>query len=189
MAKRTQLDLLKNKYQHAYGGELLKKAKNRTYGRPLSVKQSMHLVLRSTKAKGLSSFATSSNRKLVRQLVNKFAYKYGIRIYNFANVGNHLHLHIKLSNRYAFEKFIRAFTGAIAIKLGNFDKWKGAKKNAQDRFFDYRPFTRIVTGLRAILTLQDYIRLNEIEGYGSARSQARFLVNYERGSPLVASTY
>jgi len=166
-----------------YGGELLKKAKNRSYGRPLSVKNSMHLVLRSTKAKGQSSFATTENRRMVRQLVNKFAAKYGIKIYNFANVGNHLHLHIKLSHRYGFEKFIRAFTGAIALKLGRFSRWKGSKQQAKDRFFDYRPFTRVVMGMRAALTLQDYIRLNELEGYGLQRKHARFLINFERGSP------
>jgi hypothetical protein len=41
-----------------YGGELLKTRKGRSMGRPLDKKNSMHLVLRSSKAKNEWSFKT-----------------------------------------------------------------------------------------------------------------------------------
>lgn len=183
MAQSPQLKLLNQRFKMAYGGELLKKAKARRSGRVLSTKYSMHLVLRSSKAVGDKSFATKENRTFIRGVLNRFAKKYGIKIHNFANVGNHLHMHIRLSNRYGFHKFIRAVTGAIAIRLGRYNRWAGAKAVAKDKFFDYRPFTRVVVGLRAVLSLKDYIRLNELEGYGIKRSEGRYLVQLERYGP------
>ena len=53
------------------------------------------------------------------------------------------------------------------------------KKALKDKkFWDYRPFTRVVRGLKAILTLKDYIHVNELEGYGYRREQARFIIGW-----------
>jgi hypothetical protein len=45
-----------SKQQKAYGGKLLQTRRGRAHGRPLSTKHSMHLVLRSSLAKGTLSF-------------------------------------------------------------------------------------------------------------------------------------
>lgn len=94
-----------------------------------------------------------------------------------ANVGNHLHFHMQLSNRHAYKKWIRAITGAIAIKISGVSRWIGGKNDESERFWDYRPFTRVVRGFRAFLTMRDYVLINKLEGIGVERATARQVVS------------
>ena len=118
----------------------------------------MHLVMRSSKAKGEWSFLRPKNKKRVKEIAFHHSKKYGVQIFSLANVGNHLHIHLKLSNRYSYRPFIRAISAAIAMAITGASRWSPLKKSAKDRFWDYRPFTRIVVGFRALLGLRDYIR-------------------------------
>jgi REP element-mobilizing transposase RayT len=174
-----QLKLLKN-MKSAYGGELLKSRKGRASGRPLAVRQTMHLVLRSTKARGEWSFRRKHNADRVAAIIHKFSQRYGVKILSLANVGNHLHFHIQLSNRYTYAPFIRGVTSAIAMAVTGASRWNklGVK------FWDYRPFTRVVQGWRAVLNLRDYIRINQLEGQGYARIEAQFAATWERVAAL-----
>ena len=45
------------------------------------------------------------------------------------------------------------------------------------KFWDYRPFTRVVVGYRAFLAMRDYIRINQMEGLGHDRAHARLVIN------------
>ncbi|MGE0762071.1 MAG: hypothetical protein AB7N80_02215, partial [Bdellovibrionales bacterium] len=49
-------------------------------------------------------------------------------------------------------------------------------KTKVSRFWDYRPFSRVVRGLRAYLSLKDYVEINELEGLGELREVAVILV-------------
>ncbi|MGE0764803.1 MAG: hypothetical protein AB7N80_16135, partial [Bdellovibrionales bacterium] len=49
-------------------------------------------------------------------------------------------------------------------------------KTKVSRFWDYRPFSRVVRGLRAYLSLKDYDEINELEGLGAPRGEALLLV-------------
>jgi REP element-mobilizing transposase RayT len=170
-----QLNMFKKSHR-AYGGELLKTRKGRSTGRPLDTKNSMHLVLRSSKAKNEWSFKTPGNRKKITAIVNKFSAKYGVKILSLANVGNHLHFHIRLSNRFGYHPFIRAVTAAIVMAVTGASRWrKGPKK-----FWDHRPFTRVVFGQRGFLAMNDYIQINQLEGLGVDRCQARVLIERRR---------
>lgn len=181
MAKPTQTTLLKN-VKSAYGGDLRKTRKGRG-ARPLATRQTMHLVLRSSKATGEWSFRHPRNRRRVKTIITKFASKNGVRILSMANVGNHLHLHIKLSTRFAYGSFIRAITGAIAQAVTGRTRWMHRRlRSAQDslKFWDSRPFSRIVESWKAVLNLRDYIRLNQIEGGGASRRDARAWIEIEK---------
>lgn len=189
-----QLSLLK-KMPNSYGGELLKTRKGRARGRPLDTKNTMHLVLRSSKAKGDWSFKKSKNARNINAIIAKFSKKYGVRILSYANVGNHLHFHIKLTNRHTYKPFIRAISSAIVSAVTGCNRWQSlddihesqlhsyASKavvaassksgKSKTKFWDYRPFTRVVIGFRALLGLKDYIRINQMEGFGFTRSEAR----------------
>jgi REP element-mobilizing transposase RayT len=202
--KNPQLRLLKDEPK-AYGGELLKTRKGRSRGRPLDTRNTMHLVLRSSKATGAWSFWRPENKNKIRQSVTKFSQKYGIKILSMANVGNHLHFHIKVSNRHTYKAFIRAMTASIAMTVTGASRWKPLServaeirrtrdfrqskkivKNGADlksktsRFWDYRPFTRVVLGLRALLNLRDYIEINQLEGFGFQRPQAKFFLKWNQ---------
>lgn len=169
-----QLKLLANE-PNAYGGELLKTRKGRARGRPLATKHSMHLVLRSSKATGAWSFRRAGNRRKIDALLLKFSRRFAIRILSMANVGNHLHLHIQLTNRMTYRPFIRALTGAIAMAITGANKWT-RKQGPRVKFWDYRPYTRVVIGFKAVLNLRDYIRINVLEGFGHIRSDAEFFI-------------
>ncbi len=134
------------------------------HGRPLATRESMHLVLRSTQAKGEWSFRRPKNAKNICAIVEKFGLAYGVRLISMANVGNHLHMQIRLANRFTNNAFIRAITGAIAMSVTGRNCWtkQAAKKSInvngsnveQPRgFWDQRPFTRIVQSFRAYLKL------------------------------------
>lgn len=195
MAKRPQQKQLIKKTKTEYGGDLLKTREGRKHGRPLSTTSTMHIVLRSTQAKGSKSFYRY--RKPITEILSKFADKYGIKIVTFANAGNHLHLQIKLSNRFAYFKFIRAVTAAIAMKVGGVNRWtkklatyevkqhemaqqtSSSSDRLRNRFWDRRPFSRVVESFKAYLNLKDYIRINQLEGEGYCRKGARFEVGME----------
>lgn len=159
----------------AYGGELLKTRKGRNGPRPLATRDTMHLVLRSAKAKGEWSFKKHDRR--IRKIVQKFTSKYGVRVLSLANVGNHLHFQLKLGNRRQWNPFIRALTASIAMAVTGASRWRPIKQAAKDRFWDYRPFTRVVQSWRGFLKLRDYIRVNQLEGAGYRRNTARMILN------------
>lgn len=180
MAKRKpQLTLLK-KESSAYGGELLKTRKGRAHGRPLSTKATMHLVLRSSKARGKMSFRHF--QKEITQILNKFSLKHGVKVIRLANVGNHIHLQIKLINRFAYKPFIRAVTSAIAMKITGRNRWTLAKAQSKEssKFWDLRPFSRVIESFKEYLTLKDYIEINELQGFGYTKDDAKFIIALDR---------
>jgi REP element-mobilizing transposase RayT len=168
-----QLKLLKNE-PLAYGGALLRTRAGRAHGRPLSTRDTMHLVLRSSRATGAQSFRRHTAR--LDAILRKFSARYGVRVLSFANVGNHLHLQIKLSNRQLYKPFIRALTAAIAMAVTGASRWK----KMDGKFWDYRPFSRVVKSWRGFLALKDYIYINQLEGAGVGRGRAEFIMARRR---------
>ena len=175
--RKIQLEMLR-KEKSAYGGELLKTRKGREHARPLTVKHSMHLVLRSTKAVGKWAFNKKKNQTKIEEIVSKFTLKYGVKVFSFANVGNHLHFHIKLSNRRTYDAFIRGLTSAIAMAVTGRNRWNRptVKNKERSKFWDYRPYTKFVETSEAFLNLRHYLKVNELEGRGCTGAEARYLL-------------
>lgn len=122
---------------------------------------------------GEYSFKKSQHSQAIRRIFKKFTAKHGVTIISMGNAGNHLHLEIKLTRRSAYNPFIRAVTAAIAMAVSGVSRWKASTLG---KFWDFRPFTRVVVGYKATLQLREYIQVNEWEGLGSCRFQARVLV-------------
>lgn len=165
----------------------MKTRKGRAAPRPLATKSSMHLVLRSTKARGAWSMKHPRNEQKIRQLTQKFCQRYGVRLHSLANVGNHLHFHIQLANRHSYAPFIRGLTGAIAMAVSGRSRWATASQSSSNpaveelgrrplRFWDCRPFTRVIISRQAWLNLRDYIQVNVLEGFGHSRQEARWIL-------------
>ena len=174
MARIPQLNLLK-KQKDAYGGELRNTRLGRMGPRPIATRFTMHLVLGSSMAVGKWSFKNKENEKKIDQIVEKFANKYGVTLISLANVGNHLHLQIKLGNRYTYKRFIRAITAAIMMAITGASRW-----NPLDiKFWDHRPFTQVVRSLRQYLNLKDYLEINRLQGFGCVRAEARWIVKVD----------
>lgn len=165
--------LLKNEPKE-YGGTLLKTRKGRSRPRPLDTKNTMHLVLRSSHAKAGWSFRVGDNPKKVSSILKKFAKKYGVQLLAVANVGNHIHIHMKLGNRFGYKPFIRAVTAAIAMAITGVSRWK----KIDLKFWDLRPYTRVVVGREAWIRLTKYVRVNQLEGMGYSREVAKIVIGY-----------
>lgn len=98
----------------------------------------------------------------VRKIIVLAAKKCGVRIYENANVGNHLHLIVKVPSPLLWRRFIREVTGRIAQTVQKL----GCKEKGQP-FWLHRPFTRIVRGWqRAYRVVQDYVLLNHLQAEG-----------------------
>ncbi len=104
------------------------------------------------------------------------------RLKSMANVGNHLHLHLQLTNRHTYRAFIRAVTSAIMMTVTGASRWNkealAKLRDARKKFWDRRPFSRIVSGFKAELRLRDYVYMNELESNGFKRDHARFYISW-----------
>ena len=101
-----------------HGGALL--YKKRKSLRPLSSKDSIQFVLRSQWAMGSDSFLAHRNHKAIKQIINRFAKKFGVSIYQQAINSNHIHLLLRITNRTLYRAFIKAISGKIASHvMGN----------------------------------------------------------------------
>lgn len=90
-----------------------------------------------------------------------------------ANVGNHLHLEIKIQSREKFQQFLRSVTCLIARKI------TGAKKeNKFGRFWQGLAFTRVLTNSLEELNLKGYIESNRREARQGYETRKRFLAQF-----------
>ena len=167
MKNARQQSFFKKKIHKFFGGSLLKS--NPKTKRPISTTQAIHLVLKSQHAVGKHSMLHSYNTKKIEFVILAQAKCWGIKIYHYVNVGNHLHLVIKLNNRRSFNLFIRAITGLIARHVLNAER--GSAKEVQ--FWAARPFTRIISWGRDYLNINKYMKKNK--GQAKERFKVRFV--------------
>lgn len=108
-----------------FGGSLLR-GKRKTK-RPLNFKLPIHTVLRCST---LRSGSLLWNADKVTDTLEKFAAKFGVKIYEKAIVSNHVHLILKFRSRQSYNSFVRAFAGVLAKTL--------------DVIWAARPWTRVL---------------------------------------------
>ena len=122
----------------------------------------------------MGSFLSPKKVKQVDAIIRKFALKNGVKIYQIGNAGNHLHILLQVGNRYLWNAFIRGLTSALAYAAtavvtatenGRPPEKQSAKQPAK-KFWDFRPFTRIVEWGRDFFLQKDYVMLNALEGLG-----------------------
>jgi REP element-mobilizing transposase RayT len=150
----------------SHGGDLSKG--KRKVRRPVDPKQALHLVLRSSKARGENSMLHPKHCKHIHEFTHSVGKRLGIRIYRYANVGNHIHLLIKVPSRAIWRRFLRELAGGIPIIVTGAKKGAGLKRNEGSirGFWDGLAFTRIVRFGRDFKTLCNYIVKNLFEAAG-----------------------
>ncbi len=144
----------------------------RKIARPIDLKRPLHVVLRSSMAKGQWSLLHLKNKNQINKLTQKIAKKYRIRIFRFVNVGNHIHLLIQTYSRKNFQSFLRELSGTIACLVTNAKKGKPI-----GRFWDKLAFSRIVFWGIDFKKLHTYLIKNIFEAHGlyGRREKARGL--------------
>lgn len=128
--KPKQLHLIKPGLKF-FGGQLLHG--KRKAQRPLSTKDSIHLVMRSSWAMGRYSMLRKQNKDEIHKLITSISKKYGVRIYQRAVASNHIHLIVRITTRKLYYAFIRVLSSKIALhvmKAPSFEEFK-VNYNAQ----------------------------------------------------------
>lgn len=147
--KQTKFEFAKEKLTHG-GNENKGKRKG---VRPISVKRPMHLVLKCSRR-------VFAYRLLVVDTLIPMANKFGVRLYSFAVAHDHLHVVARMPSRAAYKKFIRAFTGVLARRLGA-------------KLFAAMLFSRIASWGRDYLNLLFYMQKNWDETQGNRAYEPR----------------
>jgi hypothetical protein len=168
MHKRLPLPDTWRKDRFCFGGALLKRS-HAQGKRPFSRKLALHVVLRSSQAQGERSLLRRS--RAVGAVIFEEAARTGLKVHGAANAGNHLHLLVQAPSRERLAAFLRAIAGRIAMLVCN--AAKGRPLPSGTRFWDQRPFSRLVSLGRDFNNVLSYICLNATETVGMARVSAR----------------
>jgi len=183
-AKRAQTSLFASwqKDRFAFGGSKLGRAHARGK-RPFSRKLAVHVVLRSSQAMGARSLLRQG--RLVDVALFEEASKQRVTVHGAANAGNHMHLLVQAPSRNHLSAFLRAVSGRIAMIATGARKGAplknqspalrqvGARLAGRTRFWDQRPFTRLVSLGNDFTSVLAYISLNSTEMAGFTRLQIR----------------
>ena len=165
MPKATQLTFFGDSARVNYFGGKTKKRKTK---RPIAVKRPMHVVLRAEKAKGALSLLAPKHSAMVKETVGRLSGRYRVRIFEWVNVGNHIHLLVQAQTREGFSNFLRRLAAEIALKVTQARKGKPFGK-----FWNDLVFTRVLFWGRAFEILKNYIVLNRYEAMGISKIRGR----------------
>jgi len=142
-------------YKLVHGG--ISKPGKRKIARPFIRKKWMHLVLKSSKAKGSLSLLAKRNKAVVAKIVSEQARQCGAELKEQINMGNHIHIRIRFFERSQMRKYLRAVPGLIARHV------LGAEKGAaKGKFWDGLAFTRVLDSYNNF-RLSGYFRANVFE--------------------------
>lgn len=159
-----------------HGGSLRKGT--RKVARPFIRKRPIHIVLRSTKARGNLSFLKTKNDRKIAAILKKQASKHYVKILEWVNVGNHLHIKAKGFEKKSFGRFIRTIAALIAREV------TGAKKGSRfGKFWDGLAYTRVLTTDFDERVLAKYFSANALESIFGKEVRDIFLgkVKFEMG--------
>ncbi len=182
---QAKLDLYGKSPDLRFGGELL--VGKRKSERVLVSRHPVHLVMRSPMARGARSMLRKV--KAIENIVRTQAKKQHIQISDFVNVGNHLHMVIKIYARgsernLSFARFMRATSGLIARTVLGAERGAGKLKSTE-QFWPTRPYTRVLSRAKAdYQNLHHYLTLNVLEATGFDRSAWELL---RQNAPPLAS--
>lgn len=103
----------------------------------------------------------------IHRFTENLAEHWGVRLYRYANVGNHIHLLVKVPSRAVWQRFLRELAGGIAVIVTGAKKGSPLPRNETGRgFWDHLAFTRIVHFGRDFRNVGRYVIKNLFEGAG-----------------------
>lgn len=143
--------------------------------RPIATKRPMHLIFRSSRAKGEWSFTHSRNRDRLEKHLRATARRFHIKLYRFANVGNHFHLLVQARRREDLQNFLRVFAqGVVFLVTG------ACKGNPKGKFWDALAYSRIVEWGRDWKNMLEYLSKNMLESRGMPRDRVDWWFGFKR---------
>ena len=174
-----------SKSKREHGGSLL--LGRRRSKRPLSVKEPLHLVLRSDFAYGKRSL--TKHRSLIERVIQKYSKRFRIRVYEKAIVTNHIHLLVKGQSKTELANFFRVTAGQIAQEIlksfpilpsekpvGGGTPAKAGRtptRESENTFWQTRIYSRILSWGREFKVVTAYVIQNTLEAFGLAPYKPR----------------
>lgn len=140
----------------SFGGSLSRG--KRKAARPIATRRPMHIVFRSKRAVGKWSFLRGGNAEIIEGKLESVSRRFEVRVYRFANVGNHFHLVVQVRRRADLQNFLRVFAQVVAFAITG-----TAKGRPVGKFWDGLAFTRIVDWGFDWRTVLLYIEKNALQ--------------------------
>jgi hypothetical protein len=144
---RTQIkDSLEPRIVHG-GGRTFGKRKST---RPFSPKAVQHLVLRSSQARGHWNLRHRKNLARLQRMVYSYAHRYQVKVFQYAHLGQELHLLVRCSDRKMFSDYLRVLCGRTAVVVTGAKKGKMALPEQPDyhrgrrKFWDYLTWGKLI---------------------------------------------
>ena len=159
-----------------YGGDGVRG--HRKVERPVSSRRRMHVTLHSKRAFG--EWGLQRHRRAVREALRACARRNDVKVYDFANVGSHLHLLVRARRRESFQVFLRSFAGIVARKV------TGARRGRPlggGPFWSGLAWSRVVSWGRDYWGVRHYIFRNLIEAASGSGIRRAF----EQGPEVTAA--
>ena len=164
-----------------HGGELRRRRAGRGK-RPLSTKDSLHVVFKMNRESHRPGLRHRRSYALSMRVIGRYARRFFIKIIQLSIQGDHIHLLIRAQKTSHYHHFFRVVAGQIAQGLlprvtdtpgadqkgANGPAKTGAKTGVTTKikFWTYRPFSRVVKSWTAEKVVRNYIQLNEREARG-----------------------
>ena len=177
LKSKKQLSLFNEKRTRKdHGGSLA--VQKRRSKRPLNLKQTHHITMKSYHAVGSRSLFR--HKKMILDLLKKNALKFHVKVLEYAIQGNHLHLLVKAQTREGLQNFFRVIAGHTAQRIlkdhplstkpkstsdaggAPVKERKGCTKN-QRKFWSFLLYSRIVSWGKEFRNVISYIQKNTLE--------------------------
>lgn len=137
--------------------------------RPFSRKHALHVTMKSSQAKGAWSFLKYENYFAIQELLESLKHRFDITIEKQSINSNHLHLLLRARSKHDLSGFLKSLSGLIVRKITGTQKGRRLKA----KFWDQRPFSRLVAFGRDFTNVVKYIAMNINESIGD-RSLGRY---------------
>jgi REP element-mobilizing transposase RayT len=151
-----------------HGGPL--RSGQRKTSRPLEPSLPLYLALRSSRARGKWSLLRGSTESRIQQILTELSHRHGVKVFEYANGGDQIHLLLRARSRPGFQAFLRAFAGLTARLV------TGAKKGKPSgKFWDALTYSRVLAWGK------EFDRMRELVGKGDLDALEPLLKAKKRG--------
>jgi REP element-mobilizing transposase RayT len=153
---RSQQKLFKHTERSSHGGGLY--TGRRKERRPFVPRAPLHLVLRSSKARGDLNLLRARNAAQVKAVLQQQSRRHHTTVLEWVNVGNHLHLKVRSNSRQDFAAFLKSFAAMVARAIT-----RARRGHVFGKFWDTLAFSRVLRSKFESHVLDRYLSANALE--------------------------
>jgi REP element-mobilizing transposase RayT len=130
----------------------------RKTSRPLEPTLPLYLALRSSRARGKWSLLRPSTESRLQEILRELSQRHGVKVFEFANGGDQIHLLLRAKSRAGFQAFLRAFAGLTARLV------TGAKKGKPSgKFWDALTYSRVLAWGKEFDSVRELVAKGNID--------------------------